>query len=160
MIIWKLLLSSINSQKIRKFCVWEVMIAIVFNPKQQKPIPHSLSSMLNAFFYQNNPFFLTQISKRSTPTDLHHPDLHLAQFFCLESLKIFSAYAKTSLGLKMEKFLQTISSWKVAAIPFILRWGRFIWGKSIQVLQNDTISISWLFSFRVIQLTVPSILLH
>ena len=30
MIIWKLLLSSINSQKIRKFCVWEVMIAIVF----------------------------------------------------------------------------------------------------------------------------------
>ena len=31
MIIWKLLLSSINSQKIRKFCVWEVMIAIVFN---------------------------------------------------------------------------------------------------------------------------------
>ena len=48
-------------------------------------------------------FFLTQILKRSTSTDLHHPDLHLAQFFSLESLKIFSAYAKTSLGLKMEK---------------------------------------------------------
>ena len=79
------------------------------NPKQQKPIPHSLSSMLNAHFYQKkkkNPF-LTQISKRSTPTDLHHPDLHLAQFFSLESFKIFSAYAKTSSGLKMEKFLQT-----------------------------------------------------
>ena len=30
-IIWKLLLSSINSQKIRQFCVWEVMIAIVYN---------------------------------------------------------------------------------------------------------------------------------
>ena len=58
------------------------------------------------FFLPKNPF-LTQISKRSTPTDLHHPDLHLAQFFSLESLKIFSAYAKTSLGLKMEKFLQT-----------------------------------------------------
>ena len=28
--IWKLLLSSINGHKIRKFCVWEVMIAIVF----------------------------------------------------------------------------------------------------------------------------------
>ena len=52
--------------------------------------------------------FLTQISKRSTPTDLHHPPLHLAQFFSLESLKISSAYAKISLGLKMEKFLQTI----------------------------------------------------
>ena len=52
--------------------------------------------------------FLTQISKRSTPTDLHHPDLHLAQFFSLESLKTSSAYAKTSLGPKMEKFLQTI----------------------------------------------------
>ena len=25
-----------------------------------------------------------QISKRSTPTDLHHPNLHLAQFFSLE----------------------------------------------------------------------------
>ena len=47
--------------------------------------------------------FLTQISKRSTPTDLHHPDLHLAQFLSLESLKIFSAYAKTSLGLKNGK---------------------------------------------------------
>ena len=51
--------------------------------------------------------FLTLISKSSTPTDLHHPDLHLAQFFSLESLKIFSAYAKTSLGVKMEKILQT-----------------------------------------------------
>ena len=62
--------------------------------------------MLNALFYPKNPF-LTQISKRSTPTDLHHPDLHLAQFFSLVSQKISSAYAKTSLGLKMEKFLQT-----------------------------------------------------
>ena len=58
------------------------------------------------FFYQKNPF-LTQISKRSTHTDLHHPPLHLAQFFSLESLKISSAYSKTSLGLKMEKFFQT-----------------------------------------------------
>ena len=67
--------------------------------------------MLNALFYQkkkNKKSLLTQISKRSTPTDLHHPDLHLAQFFCLESLKIFSAYAETNSGLKMEKFLQTI----------------------------------------------------
>ena len=63
--------------------------------------------MLNAHFYQKT-LFLTQISKRSTPTDLHHPDLHLAQFFSLESLKTSSAYAKTSLGPKMEKFLQTI----------------------------------------------------
>ena len=29
-IIWKLILSSINSQKIRIFCVWEGMVAIVF----------------------------------------------------------------------------------------------------------------------------------
>ena len=63
--------------------------------------------MLNALFYQKNPF-LTQISKRSIHTDLHHPPLHLAQFFSLESLKISSAYSKTSLGLKMEKFFQTI----------------------------------------------------
>ena len=55
---------------------------------------------------KKNPF-LTQISKRSTHTDLHHPPLHLAQFFSLESLKISSAYSKTSLELKMEKFLQT-----------------------------------------------------
>ena len=40
MIIWKLLLSSINSQKIRKFCVWEVMIAIVFNPDTEVPRMH------------------------------------------------------------------------------------------------------------------------
>ena len=65
--------------------------------------------MLNALFYRKNPF-LTQISKRSTPTDLHHPDLHLAQIFSLGSLKIFSAYAKTSLGLNMEKFLLTIAT--------------------------------------------------
>ena len=62
--------------------------------------------MLNALFLPKNPF-LTQISKRSTHTDLHHPPLHLAQFFSLESLKISSAYSKTSLGLKMEKFFQT-----------------------------------------------------
>ena len=49
--------------------------------------------------------FRNQISKRSTHTDLHHPPLHLAQFFSLESLKISSAYSKTSLGLKMEKIL-------------------------------------------------------
>ena len=76
------------------------------NPDQQKSTLHSLYSMLNALFYQKNPF-LTQISKRSTHTDLHHPPLHLAQFFSLESLKISSAYSKTSLGLKMDKFFQT-----------------------------------------------------
>ena len=54
------------------------------------------------FFTPKNPF-LTQISKRSTPTDLHHPPLHLTQFFSLESLKISSAYPKTSLRLKTEK---------------------------------------------------------
>ena len=63
--------------------------------------------MLNALFYQKIPF-LTQISKRSTPTDLHHPDLQLAQFFSLESHKVSSAYTKTSWGLKMGKFFQTI----------------------------------------------------
>ena len=63
--------------------------------------------MLNALFFLPKNHFLTQISKRSTPTDLHHPDLHLAQFFGLESLKISPAYSKTNLGLKMEKFLQT-----------------------------------------------------
>ena len=61
-----------------------------------------------AHFYKKKKKKLTQISKRSTPTDLHHPDLHLAQFFSLESLKTSSAYTKTSLGPKMEKFLQTI----------------------------------------------------
>ena len=63
--------------------------------------------MLNALFLPKHTF-LTQISKRSTHTDLHHPPLHLAQLFSLESLKISSAYSKTSLRLKMEKFLQTI----------------------------------------------------
>ena len=72
--------------------------------------------MLNAHFYQKT-LFLTQISKRSTPTDLHHPDLHLAQFFSLESLKTSSAYAKTSLGLKMEKFLQTNLLYLPLCIP-------------------------------------------
>ena len=61
--------------------------------------------MLNALFYQKIKF-LTQMSKRSTPADLHHPDLHLAQFFSLETQKISSAYTKTSLqGLKW-KILQ------------------------------------------------------
>ena len=85
--------------------------------------------MLNAHFYQKT-LFLTQISKRSTPTDLHHPDLHLAQFFSLESLKTSSAYAKTSLGPKMEKFLQTsmlcgiLQNWSLyphTCIPMVLR---------------------------------------
>ena len=59
------------------------------------------------FFLPKNPF-LTQISKRSTPTDLDHPDLHLAQFFSLESREMCSAYAKTSLGLKIGNFFRTI----------------------------------------------------
>ena len=62
--------------------------------------------------------FLTQISKRSTPTDLHRPDLHLAQFFSLESLKTSSAYPKTSLGPKMEKFLQTNAQYLGLAITY------------------------------------------
>ena len=76
--------------------------------------------MINALFYPKN-LFLTQISKRSTPIDLHHPDLHLAHIFGLESLKISSAYAKTSLGLKMEKFLPTnnVFQWKICLIFFI-----------------------------------------
>ena len=94
-----------NIQQLQNFIKWISNREVQINPKQQKPIPHSLSRMLNALFYPKNPF-LTQISKRSIPTNLHHPDLHLAQFFSLESLKIFSAHAKTSLGLKMEKFLQ------------------------------------------------------
>ena len=57
--------------------------------------------MLNAHFYQKS--FLPQISKRSTPTDMHHLDLHLAQFFSLESLKASSAYNKLNLGPKMGK---------------------------------------------------------
>ena len=75
--------------------------------------------MLNALFLPKNPF-LTQISKCSTPTHLHHPDLHLAQFFSLESLKISSAHAKTSLGLKMEKFLPTIRQckWRRWCYPY------------------------------------------
>ena len=58
-------------------------------------------------FFTKKINFLTQISKCSTPTDLHHPDLHLVQFFRLESHKISSAYAKASLGFKMGKFFQT-----------------------------------------------------
>ena len=57
--------------------------------------------MLYALFLTKKSLF-SQISERSTPTDLHYPDLHLAQFFSLESHKISSAYAKTSLGLKCE----------------------------------------------------------
>ena len=60
------------------------------------------------YIFTQTIFLLTQISKRSTPEDLPHPDLHLAQFFSLESLKTSSAYAKASLGPEMEKFLQTI----------------------------------------------------
>ena len=39
---------------------------------------------------------------------MHHPDLHVTHFFSLETQKISSAYAKTSLlGLKMGKFYRT-----------------------------------------------------
>ena len=69
---------------------------MILNSKNLFRIPYLACYM--HLFTQKNPF-LTQISKRSTPTDLHHPDL-----------KIFSAYAKRSLGLKMEKILQTIYS--------------------------------------------------
>ena len=70
--------------------------------------------MLNAHFYPPK-YFLTQISKRSTPADLHHPDLHLAPFFSLESLITSSAYAKASSGPKIEKFLQTTITCSVSA---------------------------------------------
>ena len=64
-------------------------------------------------------FFLTQISKCSTPTDLHHPDLHLAQFFSLESYKISYAYATKSLGLKMGKFKgNTRAEYKGGLLPW------------------------------------------
>ena len=74
--------------------------------KQEKSTPHYIAC--SCTFLPQKILFLTQISKCSTPTDLHHPALHLEQFFSLESLKISYAYAKTSLGLKMEKFLCTI----------------------------------------------------
>ena len=72
------------------------------------------------FFTKKNPF-LSQISKRSTHTDLHHPPLHLAQFFSLESLRISSAYSKTSLGLKNGKILPDYSlCLRLGVIPFHL----------------------------------------
>ena len=53
------------------------------------------------FFFIKNPFFFNpNLKTLNTYTDLHHPDLHSAQFFSLESHKISSAYTKTSLGLK------------------------------------------------------------
>ena len=63
--------------------------------------------MLNALFAQKKSFFNPNLKTLNTYR-LVSLELHLAQFFSLESLTIFSAYAKTSLGLKMEKFLQTI----------------------------------------------------
>ena len=59
--------------------------------------------MLNVLFIKNPNL------KGSTPTDLHHPDLHLTQFFSLESHKISSAFAETSLGLRMGQIFLTIS---------------------------------------------------
>ena len=70
-----------------------------WHQREWKYLGH-LSAKCTIFFLSKIHFFLTQISKRSTPTDLHHPDLHSAQFFSLESHKISSAYTKTSLGLK------------------------------------------------------------
>ena len=95
------------------------------------------------FFTKKIPF-LTQISKRSTHTDLHHPPLHLAQFFSLESLKISSAYSKTSLGLKMEKFFQTnwvtvrtnstsfLISLSLRKVSFNFQWNRRNFNKLIK----------------------------
>ena len=74
--------------------------------------------MLNAHLKKKKTLFLTQISKRSTPTDLHHPDLHVAQFFSLESQKTSSAYAKISLGPKMEKFLQNTNIHQIHSPSF------------------------------------------
>ena len=55
-------------------------------------------------------FFNPNLKTLNKLTDLHHPDLHLAQIFSIESLKISFTYAKANLGVKMEKkILQTKS---------------------------------------------------
>ena len=66
---------------------------LILNSKNLLRIPF-IACLMHIF---TKKYLLTQISKRSTPTDLYHPDLHLAQFFSLELLKTLSAYAKTSL---------------------------------------------------------------
>ena len=51
-------------------------------------------------------------------------------------------------------FFIPVSSLKVFGHSIHSERRRIYLGKSIQALQNDTIIISWVFSFRVIQLTV------
>ena len=55
-------------------------------------------------------------------------------------------------------FFIPVSSLKVLGHSIHSERKRIYQGKSVQALQNDTIIISWLFSFRVIQATVYSAL--
>ena len=60
------------------------------------------------FFKPPNPI-LIQISKRSTPTDLHHADLHLAQFCSLQTQKISSCVSDIFCIRKNK--LAIVASW-------------------------------------------------
>ena len=48
--IWKLILSSISSQKIRKFCVWEGMVAIVFTSREKASVLHIYTKSVEPVF--------------------------------------------------------------------------------------------------------------
>ena len=64
------IVSSINSQKIRKFCVWEIMIAIVFNTvKVGLSSNGSVYGRLQVFFFFSiRPTFALQNSSLTLVT--------------------------------------------------------------------------------------------
>ena len=62
------------------------------HPKTEKPAPYSLHNMFNALFLPQSPFFINPKPQDGQP----YPNLHVAQFFNLESRKISSAYPKTA----------------------------------------------------------------
>ena len=68
------------SEQLHNLDLWISNQETQINYEQQKHTPHSLYSMLNTLFLPKNEIFDTNL-KTLTPTDLHHPDLHVARTF-------------------------------------------------------------------------------
>ena len=86
----------------------------------------------------------------------HKIDTNILKSFQKSQINFFlSCWKQITFLFIIVGFFIPVSSLKVFGHSIHSERRRIYLGKSIQALQNDTIIISWVFSFRVIQPTVP-----
>ena len=120
------------------------------------PPPRVLHSRLIYFFRNMNMFSIFYFSKLTSINYMGDTSIEDDAVYKIPKLKTnWQNQLKISVPLFIVGFFIPVSSLKVFGRSIHSERRRIYLGKSIQALQNDTIIISWISSFRVIRSTLP-----